>query len=132
MLCIRLQRTCSRNTPTYRLIAINKRSAAKGKPQEILGFYMPARNPPIFEFKKDRIDHWMKNGALPSDTVARLLSKNGIKGLESYQKRYTKQKSKSAATETPQAPVAAAATATKAEKKAEETAKTDSGDKEQQ
>ena len=108
MLCIRLQRTGSRNTPTYRLVTINKRSAAKGKPLEILGFYMPARKPAIFEFKKERIEHWMKNGALPSDTVARLLSKNGMKGLEEHMKRYTKQKSKSAVEEAPQAPKAAA------------------------
>jgi small subunit ribosomal protein S16 len=26
--------------------------------------------------KHDRIEHWMKNGAQPSDTVARLIRKN--------------------------------------------------------
>ena len=70
---------------------------------------MPARKPAIFEFKKERIEHWMKNGALPSDTVARLLGKNGVKGLEAYTKRYTKQKSKSAVEEAPPTPAPKAA-----------------------
>jgi small subunit ribosomal protein S16 len=28
------------------------------------------------KLKHDRIEHWMKNGAQPSDTVARLLKNN--------------------------------------------------------
>ncbi|MAE68745.1 MAG: 30S ribosomal protein S16 [Candidatus Peribacteraceae bacterium] len=92
MLRIRLQRTGNKNNPTFRLVVTEKSNAAKGKSLELLGHYLPTRDPVTFEFNKERIDHWIKNGAIPTDTVARLLAKEGIKGLEKYMERYTKQK----------------------------------------
>lgn len=96
MLVVRLQRTGRRNVPTYRLVVAEKRSAAKGKAMEFVGHYLPAQNPPVFQFDKERIAHWLKMGAMPSDTLARLLKKEGAQGMERYMKRYSKQKSKSA------------------------------------
>lgn len=94
MLRIRLQRTGNKNNPTFRLVVTDKRNAAKGKSIEIIGHYLPTRDPVVFEFDKARIEHWVGNGAAPTDTVARLLSNAGIKGLEKYIERYAKQKKK--------------------------------------
>lgn len=96
MLVIRLQRTGRRNLPSYRLIVAEKARAAKGKSLETMGHYLPARENPIFEFDVERITHWVSKGAQPSDTVARMLKKNGVKNMEKFIKRYAKQKSKSA------------------------------------
>lgn len=119
MLVVRLQRTGRRNVPTYRLVVAEKRSAAKGKAMEFVGHYLPAQNPPVFQFDKERISHWMKMGAIPSDTLARLLKKEGVQGMERYMKRYSKQKSKSAPKE-PQAPQASAPAPAEAPKESAE------------
>ncbi len=43
---------------------------------EVVGTYSPVAKPRTVNLKHDRIAHWMKNGAQPSDTVARLLQSN--------------------------------------------------------
>src|SRR3989344_5767347 len=107
MLVVRLPRPGRKNVPTYRLIVAEKRSAAKGKAMEFVGHYLPAQNPPVFQFDKERIFHWLK--------------KEGMQGMERYSKRYSKQKSKSAPQEvlSPQvsAPVPAEAPKESAEEK---------------
>lgn len=108
MLVIRLQRTGRENLPTYRLVVAEKARPVKGKHIEILGHYLPARDPAVFEINTEKIETWVKKGATPSDTVARLLKKNGLKNMEKFIKRYPKRKSKSAPAEEP---VAAAAPA---------------------
>src|SRR3989344_1359677 len=111
MLVIRLQRTGRKNIASFRLVVSEKRVSAKGgKVNEFLGLYLPARNPHEFNFKKDLIEHWLKMGALPSDTVARLLKREGMENMDRYIKRYAKQKSKSAKEEESKAPAAAGAT----------------------
>jgi small subunit ribosomal protein S16 len=41
-----------------------------------VGSYHPVEKPASVKLKHDRIEHWMKNGAQPSSTVARLMRKN--------------------------------------------------------
>ena len=94
MLVLRLQRTGRRNVPTYRLVVTEKSAPVKGKVKEYLGHYLPARNPHVLEFKSDRITHWVSQGAQPSDTVARILTQAGVKGLEKFVKPYTKKSKK--------------------------------------
>lgn len=94
MLTIRLQRTGRENTPTYRIVVAEHRKPVKGKFLEIVGHYLPARDPVILEHNAERITHWVKQGAIPSDTVARILSKKGMKELEKFVQCYAKQKSK--------------------------------------
>jgi small subunit ribosomal protein S16 len=108
MLRIRLQRTGNKNNPTFRLVVTEKRNAAKGKSLERVGHYLPVRDPVVFEFDQKRIEHWIGFGAIPTDTVARLLTKAGVKGLEKYTEQYTKQKKRKEVVEEPApAPVAA-------------------------
>ncbi len=107
MLVIRLQRTGRENTPTYRLVVAEKARPVKGKFLEIIGHYLPARENPVFEHNDERIVHWITKGAIPSDTVARLLKKEGLKDMDKFIERYKKQKSKKEPVEAPPAPAAA-------------------------
>lgn len=109
MLVIRLQRTGRKNMPAYRIVLSEKAKHARKGMQEILGHYLPKGEKPHFECDQARAAHWIKLGAVPSDTVARLLAKAGMKDLEKYVSRYTKKKSKSAPAE--EAPAAAPAPA---------------------
>lgn len=49
MLVIRLQRTGRENMPTYRLVVAEKARPVKGKFMEIVGHYLPARDPVVIE-----------------------------------------------------------------------------------
>jgi len=119
MLRIRLQRTGSKNKTTYRLVVAPKSNAAKGEVLEVLGFYLPTKKPVGLEINADRISHWVSKGAIPSDTTARLLKNNGIKGMEKYIQRYTKRATKNPAPEA-QAAAAPATAAPAAEAVAKE------------
>ena len=121
MLVIRLQRTGRENLPTYRLVVAEKARPVKGKYLELVGHYLPARDTVVFEHNDNRIKDWIAKGATPSDTVARLLRKSGLDGMDKFIRTYAKRKSKK---ETTAAPTAAEAAKTQpaAEPKKEPTA----------
>jgi small subunit ribosomal protein S16 len=73
MLMIRLARFGAKKSPTYRVVVIDKVRARDSRAVEVVGTYNPVAKPKAVDLKHDRIAHWMKNGAQPSDTVARLL-----------------------------------------------------------
>lgn len=108
MLVIRLQRTGRSNLATYRFVLAEKSRAAKGKFQEILGHYLPSQKTPVIKVDVERAAHWIKLGAVPSDTAARLMRREGAKGMDAFIKTYTKRKSKKAPVEQPVKPAAAA------------------------
>lgn len=94
MLVIRLQRTGRENLPSYRIVVAEKARPVKGKFIDQLGHYLPARKNPVFECDTAKASEWIKKGATPSDTMARLLKKHGVKDMEKFIVRYAKQKSK--------------------------------------
>ncbi|OGR82908.1 MAG: hypothetical protein A3J74_04845, partial [Elusimicrobia bacterium RIFCSPHIGHO2_02_FULL_57_9] len=55
-------------------VAVEKSRGPRGKPLEVLGSYNPRGETAAkkITLKRDRFDHWVKNGALPSGTVAQL------------------------------------------------------------
>jgi len=72
MLTIRLQRVGRKNDPSFRVILVESKRAAKtGNYQEMLGSYDPRVN--RVTLKEDRIKHWMSMGATVSDTVHNIL-----------------------------------------------------------
>ncbi|HEV8320056.1 MAG TPA: 30S ribosomal protein S16 [Myxococcota bacterium] len=75
MMMLRLKRTGMRNVPYYRLVLTDHRSARDGKFLEVLGTYDPKQNPPLVQFKLERVDHWLAKGAKPSETVGQLLKR---------------------------------------------------------
>jgi small subunit ribosomal protein S16 len=76
MLMIRLARFGAKKKPTYRVVVIEKERARDSRSVEVVGIYNPVAQPHVVNLKHERIAHWLKNGAQPSDTVARLLRKN--------------------------------------------------------
>ncbi len=72
---IRLQRTGKPHQAYYRVVAIEKTRGATGKPIEVLGSYDPRAESAgkKIQLKKDRYEHWVKVGALPSETVSHLV-----------------------------------------------------------
>ena len=76
MLMIRLARFGAKKKPSYRVVVIEKERARDSRAVEVVGTYSPVAKPAAVNLKHDRIAHWMKNGAQPSSTVARLMRKN--------------------------------------------------------
>ncbi len=70
---IRLTRAGAKKVPFYRVVAADRRSPRDGRFIEQLGVYDPLRNPVEFRVDEQRLAHWLKNGALPSQTVSELL-----------------------------------------------------------
>jgi small subunit ribosomal protein S16 len=78
MLRIRLRRTGARKHPSYRLVVADIRSPRDGAFVEIIGNYDPMTNPETIVIQEERALHWLRQGAQPSETTARLLGKAGI------------------------------------------------------
>ncbi len=76
MLMIRLARFGAKKKPTYRVVVIEKERARNSRSVEVVGFYNPVSQPQVVTLKHDRIAHWVKNGAQPSERVTRLMEKN--------------------------------------------------------
>jgi small subunit ribosomal protein S16 len=56
-------------------VVADSRSPRDGKFLEEIGTYQPLKSGTNFTLKLERADHWIKNGALPSDTVASFIRK---------------------------------------------------------
>lgn len=97
MIVIRLSRIGKKAQPSFRLVVQEKITSPKRKALDIVGFYHPAMQPKVVKLDKEKIEKWIKNGAIPSDTVASLLKKNGYANMDKYMAPRNKQlKSKSA------------------------------------
>lgn len=70
---LRLTRAGGKKTPFYRLVAADRRSPRDGRFIEQIGVYDPVQNPPQIRFDLTRVDHWIKVGARPSETVGDLI-----------------------------------------------------------
>ena len=70
---IRLARHGAKKRPYYRIVVADARCPRDGKFIEEVGRYNPCANPAMVKFDLEKVDKWIKNGAQPTDTVARLL-----------------------------------------------------------
>ena len=85
MLMIRLSRTGRTNSPYYSIVVTEKTNpATDGNFLEKVGTYSPAGANPTFTFEKERILYWISKGAQVSETLARLLNKQGVAGMEKF------------------------------------------------
>ena len=75
---IRLKRFGSKMRPFYRVVVMDSRNARDSKAIETLGHYNPRTNPVEFAVDADKTRKWLAQGALPSETVARLLQNAGV------------------------------------------------------
>lgn len=76
MLSIRMRRTGSKKRPYYRVVVAEGRDPREGAFKEILGTYNPRTKPATVEIDRARLNHWIKNGARPSDSVRTLLARH--------------------------------------------------------
>ncbi len=76
MLVIRLVRTGKKHQAYFRIAVADSRKSPTAKFVEILGNYDPHAKKLVIE--KDRLDLYMKNGAQPSNSVAKLLKSEKI------------------------------------------------------
>jgi len=77
MVRLRLRRIGLKGQPTYRVVAADKESPRDGRFLEILGFYNPRSQPATIHLNEDRVFHWMKNGALPTESVEQVFKVAG-------------------------------------------------------
>ncbi|RIK66759.1 MAG: 30S ribosomal protein S16 [Planctomycetota bacterium] len=77
---LRLVRLGRKNKPFFRLRVSDSRSAATGRFIEELGYVDPIEPDESRQvvLKKERVEHWLSCGATASDTVRKLLKKQGI------------------------------------------------------
>lgn len=73
---IRLSRVGATKRPSYRVVAIDSRRPRDGRALEILGFYDPLTEPATVRIDAERLAVWIGKGALPSNTVAKLIKLN--------------------------------------------------------
>ncbi len=78
MVKIRLRRVGTKNKPSYRLVVADSRAPRDGAFINIIGHYDPLTNPETVVIDEEKALKWLKQGAQPTETVARLLSKAGI------------------------------------------------------
>ena len=79
MVKIRLKRTGRTNQPSYRIVVQDVHERRNGPQIEILGSYSPLKKSDNVVVKADRIQEWLKKGAQPTQRVAVLLKKAGVK-----------------------------------------------------
>lgn len=74
---LRLMRMGKKKQPTYRVVAADSRSPRDGRFIEIVGTYQPRLEPSGVKIDNEKAVKWLRNGAQPTDTVARLLKISG-------------------------------------------------------
>jgi len=78
---IRLSRAGAKKRPFYRIVVADSRSPRDGRYIEKLGTYNPLLPRDAADrvvLAKERIEHWLKQGAQPTDRVLRFLDKEGM------------------------------------------------------
>ncbi|MGI6103171.1 MAG: 30S ribosomal protein S16 [Patescibacteria group bacterium] len=106
MLRIRLRRTGKKHQPHYRLVVAEHTAPIQGKFVDIVGHYNPRSKELVV--KTDEATAWMDKGAKPSNTVARLFTKHGMKHKQIEVHVYPERPGKKAQDDTATAPTPAA------------------------
>lgn len=75
MLAIRLTRMGSKKRPFYRIVVAEKRSKRDGAFVEAIGYYNPLTHPADIRVDWERLQHWLRCGAQPTEVVRRLIRK---------------------------------------------------------
>ena len=78
MVSMRLKGMGQKERPYYRIIVSDSRLSRTAAAIEELGYYHPVEKDNQVFLKEDRIKDWLKKGAKPSETVKKILNKNGI------------------------------------------------------
>lgn len=75
MVAIRLRRAGSKKRPFFRVVVTDARAARDSSFVEVLGSYNPRTKPETLTINRERLQHWLKAGARPSDTIRTLVAR---------------------------------------------------------
>ncbi|NLM97910.1 MAG: 30S ribosomal protein S16 [Halanaerobiaceae bacterium] len=75
---IRMRRMGRKRNAFYRLVVADSTEPRDGRFIEELGYYNPTTEPATVKIDEEKALKWLKDGAIPSDTVKSLLKKEGI------------------------------------------------------
>lgn len=75
MVVIRMRRAGSKNRPFYRVVVTESAAARDGRFIEVIGHYNPRLKPEVLEIDRERLAHWLRTGAQPSDTLRTLIDR---------------------------------------------------------
>ncbi len=78
MVKIRLSRVGKKKKPSYRIVVTDSRAPRDSAFIEIIGHFNPLTEPETVVIDEEKALHWLKEGAQPTTTAGRLLSKLGI------------------------------------------------------
>jgi small subunit ribosomal protein S16 len=71
-------RVGTKKKPYYRVVAVDSRKKRDGEVLDWLGQYQPIVKTDQFVVDETRTLKWLNQGAQPTETIQRLLKKNGI------------------------------------------------------
>jgi small subunit ribosomal protein S16 len=109
---IRLARAGAKKRPYYHIVVADSRSPRDGRFIEKLGSYnpmLPSDHADRIRLEEERIRHWVGQGALATDRVARFLGKAGLIAMPAIPEQTKKNQPKKKAQERAAAAAAAAA-----------------------
>jgi small subunit ribosomal protein S16 len=75
---LRLKRMGAKKRPFYRIVAADSRAPRDGRFIEEIGYYNPIETPAVVKIDEEKAQKWLSTGAIPTDTVRDLFSKQGI------------------------------------------------------
>lgn len=87
---IRLTRAGAKKRPYYHIVVADSRSPRDGRFIERVGSYnpmLPAEHEDRVRLQGERIMHWIAQGALATDRVARFLGKAGLMPMPAYREQ---------------------------------------------
>ncbi|MGL4483947.1 MAG: 30S ribosomal protein S16 [Anaerovoracaceae bacterium] len=77
MVKIRLKRMGAKKKPFYRIVVADSRTQRDGRFIEEIGYYNPLTSPAEININSERAQHWVSEGAQPTETVRKLFTTSG-------------------------------------------------------
>ena len=68
-----LRRVGAKKKPSYRVVVADSRSPRDGAFVDQVGHYDPMTDPPTISLDEEKIRKWISNGAIPSESVEKIL-----------------------------------------------------------
>ena len=87
---IRLARAGAKKRPYYHIVVADSRSPRDGRFIEKLGSYnpmLPADHADRVRLQNERISHWLGQGAIATDRVARFLGRAGLAPMPQWKEQ---------------------------------------------
>ena len=87
---IRLARAGAKKRPYYHIVVADSRSPRDGRFIEKVGSYnpmLPADHAERIRLQDERITHWLGEGALPTERVAKFLGRAGLAPMPAFREQ---------------------------------------------